>query len=125
MISVKVEMVKELPVKELAQYCDDVVFNVARATLDFTNTGNHFPEATGTLKEASLAEGVVKESYATYHVGADGADYAPIVWKYPQKGTNWTNQNTYAQWYVTQFKEKKELIIDKAVSMAKKKYGLK
>lgn len=124
MISVKVEMVKELPVKELAQYCDDVVFNEARATLDFTNTGEHFPYLTGELNRASMAEGVVKESYATYHVGASGVSYAPAVWKYPQN-TNWTNKNTYAQWYVTQFKEKKELIIDKAVSMAKKKYGLK
>lgn len=124
MIGVKVEMPKELPVKELAQYCDDVVFNVARATLDFTNTGEHFPYLTGELNRASMAEGVVKESYATYHVGAEGVDYAPAVWGYPQN-TNWTNKNTYAQWYVTQFKEKKELIIDKAVSMAKRKYGLK
>lgn len=124
MIGVQVEMVKELPVKELTQYCDDVVFNVARATLDFTNTGEHFPYLTGELNRASMAEGVVKESYATYHVGASGVSYAPAVWKYPQN-TNWTNKNTYAQWYVTQFKEKKELIIDKAVSMAKKKYGLK
>lgn len=124
MIGVQVEMVKELPVKELAQYCDDVVFNVARATLDFTNTGEHFPYLTGELNRASMTEGVVKESYATYHVGAEGVNYAPAVWGYPQN-TNWTNKNTYAQWYVTQFKEKKELIIDKAVSMAKKKYGLK
>jgi hypothetical protein len=124
MIGVQVETVKELPVKELAQYCDDVVFNVARATLDFTNTGEHFPYLTGELNRASMAEGVVKESYATYHVGAEGVNYAPAVWGYPQN-TNWTNKNTYAQWYVTQFKEKKELIIDKAVSMAKKKYGLK
>lgn len=124
MIGVQVEMVKELPAKELAQYCDDVVFNVARATLDFTNTGEHFPYLTGELNRASMAEGVVKESYATYHVGASGVNYAPAVWGYPQN-TNWTNKNTYAQWYVTQFKEKKELIIDKAVSMAKKKYGLK
>lgn len=124
MIGIQVEMVKELPAKELAQYCDDVVFNVARATLDFTNTGEHFPHLTGELQNASMAEGVVKESYATYHVGAEGVDYAPYVWKMSQD-VHWTNPNTYAQWYVTQFKEKKELIIDKAVSMAKKKYGLK
>lgn len=124
MIGIQVEMVKELPAEELAQYCDDVVFNVARATLDFTNTGEHFPRDTKELQNASMAEGVVKESYATYHVGAEGVDYAPYVWKMSQD-VHWTNPNTYAQWYVTQFKEKKELIIDKAVSMAKKKYGLK
>lgn len=124
MIGIQVEMVKELPAEELAQYCDDVVFNVARATLDFTNTGEHFPHLTGDLQNASMAEGVVKESYATYHVGAEGVNYALAVWKMSQD-VHWTNPNTYAQWYVTQFKEKKELIIDKAVSMTKKKYGLK
>lgn len=120
MISVKIEMPKELPVKELTQYCDDVVFNVARATLDFTNTREHFPHLTGDLQNASMAEGVVKESYATYHVGAEGVDYAPYVWNYPQN-TNWTNPNTYAQWFITEFKNDKELIMYQAVSRAKSK----
>lgn len=120
MISVKVEMPKELPVKELAQYCDDVVFNVARATLDFTNSKGHFPYLTGELNRASMAEGVVKESYATYHVGASGVSYAPAVWGYPQN-TNWTNPNTYAQWFITEFKNDKELIMYQAVSRANSK----
>lgn len=120
MIGVKVEMPKELPVKELVQYCDDVVFNVARATLDFTNSKGHFPYLTGELNRASMAEGVVKESYATYHVGASGVNYAPAVWGYPQN-TNWTNPNTYAQWFITEFKNDKELIMYQAVSRAKSK----
>lgn len=121
MINVNIEMPKELPVKKLTQYCDDVVFNIARETLDFTNKGEHFPYLTGELNRASMAEGVVKESYATYHVGAEGVDYAPTVWTYPQKSTNWTNSNTYAQWYITQFKNKKEVIIQNAISKAKDK----
>lgn len=120
MIGVKIEMPKELPVKELAQYCDDVVFNVARATLDFTNSKGHFPYLTGELNRASMAEGVVKESYATYHLGASGVNYAPAVWDYPQN-TNWTNPNTYAQWFITEFKNDKELIMEQAVSRAKSK----
>lgn len=120
MIGVQIEMPKELPVKELAQYCDDVVFNVARATLDFTNTGEHFPYLTGELNRASMAEGVVKESYATYHVGASGVNYAPAVWGYPQN-TNWTNPDTYAQWFITEFKNDKELIMYQAISRAKSK----
>lgn len=120
MIGVKVEMPKELPVKELVQYCDDVVFNVARATLDFTNSKGHFPYLTGELNRASMAEGVVKESYATYHVGASGVNYAPAVWNYPQN-TNWTNPNTYAQWFITEFKNDKELIMYQAVSRANSK----
>jgi hypothetical protein len=120
MIGVQIEMPKELPVKELVQYCDDVVFNVARATLDFTNSKGHFPYLTGELNRASMAEGVVKESYATYHVGASGVNYAPAVWNYPQN-TNWTNPNTYAQWFITEFKNDKELIMYQAVSRAKSK----
>jgi hypothetical protein len=120
MIGVQIEMVKELPVKELTQYCDDVVFNVARATLDFTNSKGHFPYLTGELNRASMSDGVVKESYATYHVGAGGVNYAPAVWGYPQN-TNWTNPNTYAQWFITEFKNDKELIMDQAVSRAKSK----
>lgn len=120
MIGVQVEMPKELPIKELAQYCDDVVFNVARATLDFTNSKGHFPYLTGELNRASMAEGVVKESYATYHVGASGVNYAPAVWGYPQN-TNWTNHDTYAQWFITEFKNDKELIMNQAVSRAKSK----
>lgn len=120
MINVKVEFPKELPIKQLAQYCDDVVFNVARATLDFTNTDERFPHLSGDLQDASIAEGVVKEGYAVYHVGAEGVDYAPYVWKMPQKKTHWTNDRTYAQWYLKVYKEKKEIILDKAVSFAKK-----
>lgn len=120
MIKIQIEMPKELPVKELTQYCDDVVFNVARATLDFTNSKGHFPYLTGELNRASMAEGVVKESYATYHVGASGVNYAPAVWNYPQN-TNWTNPNTYAQWFITEFKNDKELIMYQAVSRAKSK----
>lgn len=120
MIGIKIEMPKELPVKELTQYCDDVVFNVARATLDFTNSKGHFPYLTGELNRASMAEGVVKESYATYHVGASGVNYAPAVWNYPQN-TNWTNPNTYAQWFITEFKNDKELIMYQAVSRANSK----
>jgi hypothetical protein len=118
-INVKIEIPKELPIKQLAQYCDDVVFNIARATLDFTDTEERFPELSGDLRRAAKAEGVVKEGYASYHLGAEDTDYAYYVWKMPQK-THWTNDRTYAQWYLKVYKEKKEIILDKAVSFAKK-----
>lgn len=119
MIKIKVDIPKGIPVKQIAQFSDDVVFNVARATLDFTDTEERFPHLTGELQGASMDEGVVKEKHATYHLGAEGVDYAPYVWKMPQK-THWTNDRTYAKWYQKVFKEKKEIILDKAVSFAKK-----
>lgn len=118
-INVKVEIPRELPVKELNHYADSVVHNVARITLDFTNSKQRFPYLTGELNRASMAEGVVKESDKTYYLGAQGVDYAPTVWEYPQR-TNWTNPNTYAQWYVTEYKNEKELINSLAVNEAMK-----
>lgn len=121
-ISVKVEIPRELPVKELDHYVDQVVFGIARITLDYTNSKQHFPYLTGELQRASMAEGVVSEGNKTYHLGAAGVDYAPDVWEYPQD-TNWTNPNTYAQWYVKEYQNEKELITNQAVSNATK--GLK
>lgn len=119
MINVKVEFPKELPIKQLAQYCDDVVFNVARITLDYTNTKSHFPYLTGELNRAAMAEGVRTLSNMTYGLGAEGVNYAPAVWKYPQD-TNWTNPNTYAQWYYKEYQSDKDLIMSQAISYAKK-----
>lgn len=121
MINVKIEIPRELPVQQLYQFTDDVVFFTARAVLDLTNSKQRFPYLTGELNRASIAEGVVKEKHGTYHLGARGVDYATAVWKYPQKGTNWTNPNTYAQWYVTEYKNEKELITQRAISQAKGK----
>lgn len=121
-ISVKVEIPRELPVKELDHYIDQVVFNTARITLDFTNSKRRFPYLTGELNRASMAEGVVHEGSKSYYLGAQGVDYAPYVWEYPQD-TNWTNPETYAQWYMKEYRNEKELITQQAVSNAMK--GLK
>lgn len=119
-ISVSVEIPRELPIKELDRYMDLVVYNVARITLDYTNSKQRFPYLTGELNRASMAEGVVSEGNKTYHLGASGVDYAPIVWEYPQKGTNWTNPSTYAQWYLTEYQNEKEIITNLAVNNAMK-----
>ena len=117
MISVSVEIPRNLPIRELDRFTDLVVHGVARITLDFTNSKQRFPYLTGELNRASMAEGVVSEGNKTYHLGARGVDYAPDVWEYPQS-TNWTNPNTYAQWYVTEYENEKELITNHAVSNA-------
>lgn len=112
-IQVEVKIVKDLPVKEINNYIDKVVFGIARATLDFTNTGHHFPYRTGNLNRASMAEGVVKEANGTYHLGANGAEYAPKVWNYTN--VNWTNKSTYPQWYITEFEHDKNVIVENAI----------
>lgn len=116
--SVEIHIVKPLDVKSINDYMDKCVFGIARATLDFTNTGHHFPYLTGELNRASMSEGVIKEGFGTYHLGARGVDYAPKVWNYSQS-TNWTNPSTYAQWYMTEFNKDKNVIVESAIRQAK------
>ena len=123
-IKVNVEIPRNLPIRELDRYIDYTVYNMARITLDYTLDKHRFPYRKGTLQESSWAEGVVAEGGKSYHLGASGVDYAPIVWEYPQKGTNWTNDDTYAQWYMTEFKNEKELIVKRAVENAKRGFKL-
>ncbi len=122
-IKVNVEIPRNLPIRELDRYIDYTVYNMARITLDFTNSKQRFPYLTGELNRAAMAEGVVAEGGKSYHLGASGVDYAPDVWEYPQS-TNWTNPSTYAQWYMTEFKNEKELIVKRAVENAKRGYKL-
>lgn len=119
-IKVEIDIPRQLPIRELDNYIDNVVFNTARITLDFTNSKQRFPYLTGELNRASMAEGVVSEGGKTYHLGASGVDYAPIVWEYPQR-TDWTNPSTYAKWYMTEFENEKEQIMSLAVNNAIRK----
>ena len=115
---IEIQVVKPLDVKAINEYMDKCVFGIARATLDFTNTGHHFPYLTGELNRASMSEGVIKEGFGAYHLGARGVDYAPKVWNYSQS-TNWTNPNTYAQWYMTEFQHDKNVIVESALRQVK------
>ncbi len=115
---IEIKIVKPLDTKAIANYMDKCVFGIARATLDFTNTGHHFPYLTGELNRASMSEGVVKDMDHTYHLGARGVSYAPKVWNYPQS-TNWTNKNTYAQWYMQEFQKDKNVIVESVLKQVK------
>lgn len=121
-IEVSIEVIEGLPIKKIDDYMDFIVQETARITLDFTNTKNRFPELTGDLKRSSMARGVVSEGNKTYSLGTDDTvDYGGYVWKFPQD-TNWTNEETYAQWFVTEFKNEKEIIMSNAIQNAKRKF---
>ena len=117
-VNVDIKVIKDLPVEQINKYVDLTVFGIARGVLDYTANENRFPYLTGNLQKSAMAEGVKKESSKTYYLGAQGADYATYVWDYSQKGTNWTNPDTYAQWYVTTYKNKKEVITQLAIDNA-------
>jgi hypothetical protein len=117
MISVSVTIPKGLPTQQLEKFQDRVVYSMARNTLDYTNSKKHFPYLTGELNRAAMAEGVRSSRTKEYYIGAKGVNYAPTVWEYPQN-TNWTNPETYAQWYITEFKYDKDKIVKNAISNA-------
>lgn len=116
-ISVKVEMIKDLPQYEINRYIDNTVYNIARITLDWT--APHIPRLSGDMERAIASYGV-RGSNKEYTLGDNITDYSQIVWNYPQKGTNWTNKRSYSKWFLTEFKNQKEKIVAKAVENAKK-----
>lgn len=121
MIDVKMTYPKDIAQDKLDKYEDILIKSVARITLDYTNSKKRFPHLGGDLQKASMAGGVKSISPKVYGLGTDGSiDYARQVWKYPQKGTRWTNKQTYAQWYATEFRNEHELIMRQAINNARK-----
>ena len=119
-VKVDVEIPRNIPIKELNRYVDNTVFNAARITLDFAVDKERIPYRKGNLQKATEAYGVEKMGDKTYQLGVDSTvSYAKYVWDYPQK-TNWTNPNTYAKWFITEYKNERELIMHRAIENAKK-----
>lgn len=117
MIQCQVIINKDLPKEQIKNWEDKVVYEIARKTLDFTNTNHHFPYLTGELNRASMNEGVITISKGTYGLGAKGVEYAPKVWNYGT-GTRWTNKNTIPQWYMGVFEKYKNEILQDAIKGA-------
>lgn len=113
-MNIEVEITKDIPTDKINKFADLVVEGVARATLDMT--AGFFPRLTGDLERGAYAMGVVG-SNKNYGIGST-VDYAKYVWK--MKGVNWTNPATLEQWYYTKFLNKKEQILNQAVTGAKK-----
>ena len=117
-VSIEIEIVKDLPIDEIKKYADLVVLGVARQTKDYTASDNRYPYRTGNLQISSMAQEVRKEQDYVYCLDVPGgADYAHYVWNMPQE-SNWTNPNTYAQWYDKVYNEKKEIITQQAIDNA-------
>ena len=120
-IKIDVEIVKNLPINELNAYIDNTVYNIARVTLDFT--GPHIPHLSGDMERAIASYGV-QGSNKEYTLGDNITNYSQIVWNYPQNRTNWTNPRSYSKWFITEFKNQKDVIVNRAVTSAKKGYKI-
>lgn len=119
-VSYDVTWLKELPKDQINGFEDEVVYRIARMTLDFTIP--HIPYLTGRLQRASLAYGV-QGGNRTYSLGATGeASYAKTVYFYPQESTHWTNPRSYSKWFYTEYKNQKEVITGNAVTASYKNW---
>lgn len=116
-VKVEVELIKDLPVKELNRYIDYTVYNIARITLDWT--APHIPRLSGDMERAIASYGV-RGFNKEYTLGDNITNYSQIVWNYPQNSTNWTNPRSYSKWFITEFKNRKNLIVNNAVENAKR-----
>lgn len=117
-MTVDVSWIKKLPVREINGFENEVVYRTARMTLDFTVP--HIPYLTGDLRKSSLAFGVQGEN-KVYRLGA-GVPYAKYVWNFDQESTNWTNPRSYSQWFLTEFRNQKETIVNNAVNTSYKNW---
>lgn len=114
-IGVNVSIPKGLPIEQIDNFVDRVVYNTALITKEETKKQEAYPFRTGLLSKTEFNSQIVG-SNKEYGLIA-GVDYAVDVWGYPQN-TNWTNPRTQAQWYETVYKNNKEKITDQAVRKA-------
>lgn len=113
----EVEIVKELPVKQIKKFEDKVIYNVAVYTREYTKGANAFPYLTGRLQMSEVAA-PIQGSGMEYSLTA-GVDYAVRVWKYGENA-NWTNPSTQPQWYFSVFKKDGQTIVNQAFNTALK-----
>lgn len=102
--------------KALDKLPDDILYIVARETLDLTDSLQYFPVLSGDLERSSMSNGV-RECSGGYYIGSF-TDYSSHVWNLPQETTNWTNPTTKSHWYAYTLKTYGQLIIDTAVNHA-------
>lgn len=115
-MNVDIEIIKGIPEKQIEQFEDRVIYNVAVETREMTKGYNAFPYLTGTLMEQEIAAPITG-SNKEYGLSA-GVDYAMYVWK--MTDVAWTNQQTQNQWYETIYIKNKSTIKQIATSIALK-----
>ena len=115
LLTVDITVPKPLPVKEMDAFMDKAVYEMARITLDRTQP--HVPRLTGDMERDIYGYGV-KGGNKTYSLGFTSVKYTPYVWAMT-KNTNWTNKQSYPQWFITEFLNSKEKIVTQAVNQAK------
>ena len=115
-MNIDVKWVKEIPKKQIDNFTDRVVYDVAVFTREYTKGTSAFPRLSGELERQEIAAPIVG-THKEYGL-TSGVDYAKYVWK--MKDVSWTNKSTKPQWYYTEFKNDAEKIVNQAVNTALK-----
>ena len=102
--------------QNLEKFVDNVIYSVARETLD--KSYNTIPLSnrtnSGRLRSSSLAYGAQKLGTAYYQIGST-TSYAAYVWKMNNETTNWTTAGTGSEWYTRYFKIHGNSIVANAI----------
>lgn len=118
-MNVEVKIVKGIPVQQIEQFEDRVVYNTAVLTRKETKTLNAFPQLTGTLMREELSQ-QINGSNKEYGL-ASGTSYAKAVYDYNK--VNWTNKSTLPHWYKSVFEKSGNMILFNSIARSLK--GLK
>jgi hypothetical protein len=106
MIEIKVDIIKDIPEKQVKSYEDRVVYNCAFITREYTKGMGAYPYRTGELARQEIASQITG-SNAEYNL-LSGTSYAKYVWN--MTNVNWTNKSTRPQWYSNIYRKQQKTI---------------
>ena len=99
---------------------DDILFEIAKQTLDMAVSTEAIPIDTKKMRNLSVEFGVRKHP-GDMIIGSP-TGYASRVWVMPQSTTNWTNKGkAHNKWYAYILKKYGQTFIDNAISKSWKK----
>ena len=111
MIEISVKIEKDIPVDQIKEFEDKVVYYTASLTREYTKGTNAYPYRTGELAREEMSSQITG-SNAEYNLLA-GTNYAPYVWKMGK--VNWTNKSTEPQWYYNVHRKHEKTINSSAI----------
>ena len=107
--------------KLLNVYPDNIVYQVARMTLDMAYTIIPLSKRknAGQLRRSSMAAGV-RGSNKNYYIGSY-TDYAKYVWVMPDESTHWSTPGTHSEWYKRYWNKSGQSVINTVLERNKLK----
>ena len=115
-MNIEIEIVKDIPVKQIEKFEDRVVYNTAVFTREQVKGSHGYPYLTGELQRSEIASPIMGMN-KQYSLLA-GVSYGKAVFSYTN--VHWTNPSTMPHWYYTAFRKNGQTIITNAIHRAEK-----